>query len=228
MLSKANVELVAPSTSLYRTISSFNHLRQKIHQISNGIDSPSSYGIQSSIKEPVIGVVCHGFSDTRKNPLLVCNVIKLLAKSRRSIHICGDSADDLYSSLSRFEMSYVVNYSMIRDQEGMKSFYASCTHLLFLSTEDNAPNQLMEAMSHGLVVLAFDVGFVNEHIQTGVNGYLFPMAAHRNSAMIFPILADHLEQKEEYRLVSQNAYSYAKKKFSVEAMSSKYMSLFLT
>lgn len=228
MLSEVNVALVAPSASLYRAISYFSYLYHKTHQISNGIDSPSSYDFQSSIKQPVVGVVCHGFSDIRKNPLLVCNVIKFLAQSRRRVHICGDSADDLYSNLSRFERSYVVNYSMIRDQKEMQSFYSSCSHLVFLSTEDNAPNQLMEAMSHGLVVLAFDVGFVNEHIQQGVNGYLFPMSAHHNSGMIFRILNDHLEQMEEYHLVSRNAYSYAKEKFSLEAMSSKYMSLFLS
>jgi hypothetical protein len=66
----------------------------------------------------------------------------------------------------------VVRLGYLNTEEDIRSAYAAADIFVQSSLEDNLPNTMLEAMSCGTPVVAFDVGGMPEVIESGVNGLL--------------------------------------------------------
>ena len=55
------------------------------------------------------------------------------------------------------------NFGFLKEEHEIRDFYHKSNYILFLSKQDNSPNQIMEAMSNGSIVIAFDNYFTRKY-----------------------------------------------------------------
>ena len=66
----------------------------------------------------------------------------------------------------------VNSFSYVKTDAELCQLYSASNALLYCSAEDNLPNTVMEAMSSGCPVVAFDAGGSPDLVDSGINGYL--------------------------------------------------------
>jgi glycosyltransferase involved in cell wall biosynthesis len=71
-------------------------------------------------------------------------------------------------------------FAGMRTGEDLARHYASGDVFLFASTTETFGNVVTEAMSSGLVVLAFDYAAAREHLRTGLNGWTVPLGGEED------------------------------------------------
>ena len=82
------------------------------------------------------------------------------------------------------------------DEEQLASYYAEADIFVLLSRWEGVPLSLLDAMAHGCIVIATDVGAVSELIDDGRNGFLVPNGvdsdvASQAAAIIRDVLKDN-------------------------------------
>src|SRR5262249_36007211 len=87
-----------------------------------------------------------------------------------------------HPSLGTLGIPYVC-LGHIDTPEEMSQLYGAADLFLLPSLEENLPNTLLEAMSCGTSVVAFDVGGVGEVLANDQTGKLVPSGAHADFAM---------------------------------------------
>jgi glycosyltransferase involved in cell wall biosynthesis/GT2 family glycosyltransferase len=68
----------------------------------------------------------------------------------------------------------VIPHPPTYDEAKLASYYAEADVLVLLSRWEGVPLSLLDAMAHGCVVVATDVGGVSELVEDGVSGFLIP------------------------------------------------------
>ena len=128
---------------------------------------------ERNFNQKSIGIMAHGFKDLRKNFSKIKDIFYLLnCQDYLTINICGDSSEKLISIADKNCKCDLNNYGYIKEDLKLKEFYLKSNYILFLSMQDNSPNQIMEAMAYGSIMIAFDNDFAKEHIVNNHNGYL--------------------------------------------------------
>ena len=141
------------------------------------------------------------------------------------VSVCGDSTSLLSSEIrDRFAHS-LLDYGFLSSSDQLNSFYSSVTHLLFLSLHDNSPNVLMEGLSHGCVVIAFDLPFCSEHITHLKNGILIPLTLGSDLKDLSAYIIDSISDSSLNSYISEAAQQYSAATFSLDLMASRYLAL---
>ena len=220
ILNKKNVNIISPSKHLFNTAKKLTS-NKKIFYISNGLEI-ADY-VQRDYRKVSIGVISQGFDDPRKNLSQVKNIIDLLLKeSDLTINLCGNSTKMIlpfnYMNLNL----NINNFGFLKEEREIRDFYHKSNYILFLSKQDNSPNQIMEAMSNGSIVIAFDNYFTRENIIDKHNGFLLP-----NNLSNYELFLKILEifKNPHSMKISMNAYEYSKSQFSQEKMAYEYCKL---
>ncbi|MBT3255900.1 MAG: glycosyltransferase [Deltaproteobacteria bacterium] len=92
---------------------------------------------------------------------------ELLRKDRLRL-LCFGSPNDQLKSVG----IPVVSLGQLGTDEEIRDAYSAADIFLLPSLEDNLPNTILESMSCGTSVVAFDVGGVSDMVTDGVNGLL--------------------------------------------------------
>ena len=107
-------------------------------------------------------------SEKRKGFNQVYKAIKKLNKEFKNIHfiVFGEISEKLK------KINNITNYSEINDENQLRSIYSSSDIFLSPSLQDNLPLTVMESLSCGTPVVAFNVGGMRDLILHKKNGYL--------------------------------------------------------
>lgn len=143
--------------------------------------------------------------------------------SRIRFELAGDGPE-LDAIIQRVEEHGLQSKFTIRGfQEEMNSFYRSLDLYLNTSLHEGIPMSVLEAMAHGVPIVAPKVGGLSEMIENGVQGFLLETRdAGEFAERCLRIYADeHLR-----RQMGKAAREKVEKDFSVERMASQYFRLY--
>lgn len=146
----------------------------------------------------------------------------LLQEALNSIHISID-----LSTLGKGELNctnpkiHVNALGAAKSPEEIMECYANSDVLILPSIEDNLPNTMLEALSVGTPVVAFNTGGMAETIKPGFNGLLAP-------EMTAESLAETLNKffKEKHTYNRNAIREDAKLQFEAASQASKYLEVY--
>ena len=220
ILNRKNIKIVSPSEHLYK--STLNCLNNKnVFHIPNGI-SIFPYKERDHQKNS-IGIVAHGLKDPRKNFIQIKEIINFLVEDKNLIiNICGDSSKKVLLSINKNINCSINDFGFIKEDQKMREFYYESNYILFLSKQDNSPNQIKEGMANGSIMITFDNTFSKEHIINKKNGYLLSTKLSNKDIAKDIIQIVNYQNSQE---ISKASYNYATKKFSISRMALQYKKL---
>ena len=220
IVNKRNIYIISPSKHLYKsTLNCLNNLN--VFHIPNGLEiSPYKERNFSNIS---IGIIAHGLQDKRKNIIQIKKIVNSLINEKSIVlNICGDCSKEIISSIKKPIKCKINNFGYIKNISKMKEFYFQSNHILFLSLADNSPNQILEAMSNGSIMISYKNSFSSEHIIDNLNGFLLSPKLSINNLHKEIIKIVNLENSIE---ISKEAFKYAFSKFTTSKMADAYWKL---
>jgi glycosyltransferase involved in cell wall biosynthesis len=152
------------------------------------------------------------------------SLIKLLEinpgfKDRIKIIVFGKSDQEMQADIP-FEFIF---YGRIDSDEKIVALYNAADFFVISSLEDNYPNTVMEALSCGLPVLAFDTGGIPDMVSHLRNGYL---ASFRNSDSLAQGMEWLINNKNIGEQISRNARAGITENNSFKSIGEKYSHLY--
>jgi glycosyltransferase involved in cell wall biosynthesis len=117
----------------------------------------------------------------------------------------------------------VTSLGYLDSTERLVSAYAAADMFVLPSREDNLPNTMLEAMSCGTPVIAFDVGGVSEAVVDGVTGRLAKLGNLAEMAEAIVWMTTHEELRCSMGAASRKAVLES---FSIEVQVKAYLRLF--
>lgn len=140
-------------TNLFKPNSERNSLRQTF-----GLDKDKFYILVGAVD----------LADERKGLEYLIDAIEEAQLDLPNLHILtfGLVPEGIFSHIPH------TSFGSISDQEKLVEIYNLADIFMLTSIQDNLPNTVMEALSCGVPVVAFDCGGVNDMIDHKINGYL--------------------------------------------------------
>ena len=117
----------------------------------------------------------------------------------------------------------VVNVGRVEDEQRMARYYACADVLAFASLAENCPLAVLEAMSCGTPVVAFEVGGIPDLVQHGVSGYL---ARARDVGDLASGIRLSLEQPDTLRAWGHAARERVLNNFTLDRQVQCYLDLY--
>ena len=114
----------------------------------------------------------------------------------------------------------VYNVGVVHDEVALIALYNSADVLVVPSLEENLSNVIMESMSCGTPVVAFNIGGNSDLIDNGVNGIL----AEKTTSQSLQIAIE--QAIESSSQLGVNARRKVNEKFAYEKVSSRYIELY--
>jgi glycosyltransferase involved in cell wall biosynthesis len=106
--------------------------------------------------------------------------------------------------------------------EDISAFYGKMDIYVNTSVHEGIPMSILEAMAHGLPVVAPDVGGIGEIIDDGVNGFL--VAGRTPEAFAGPIR--QLRDTDLRQRIGEAAREKIHQSFSAQSMAAQYYQLY--
>ena len=175
---KSKLHVVTPSKWLYDRAANTILKDQDLQLIPNGIDSSSFKQTDKSIAREKLNL-----PPDKKIILFLAtagkaNTWKGWKYNEKMINTFKDEDDVLFlnvGNLSTEKPENNVEYRMhVKSSDELALYYSAADVLLFTSIAENFPLVILEAMSCGLPIVAFDVGGVKEVVTHLKNGYIAP------------------------------------------------------
>jgi glycosyltransferase involved in cell wall biosynthesis len=117
----------------------------------------------------------------------------------------------------------VVSLGHLDSDEDMRAAYAAADIFILPSLEDNLPNTVLESMSCGTPVVAFDVGGVSDVIVNGVTGQLAPIGDVRKLGEAILSLVFNAGQRE---IMARNCRKAMVEGYSLNVQAQHYLKLY--
>ena len=111
----------------------------------------------------------------------------------------------------------------------LKAIYEKADVILITSEREGFPMALMEGMAYGGIPVSTPVGDIPKHIQTNQTGFL--TSAIESTAVIDEMTAVIrllIEDATKRKMISRNAYEYARLHFSKEEFIKQYRDLLIS
>lgn len=152
-------------------------------------------------------------SDPRKGYFYLKDALKYLNNKSEIVLVCFGTKHKSKISLNGIE---TINIGYIDNDHTMVELYNLATVLVVPSLEENLSNTIMEGMSCGTPVVAFDIGGNSDMIIHGKTGYL---AEERNAESLSNCLEKAMENSDE---LGQNARAYICSQFNRKEVAKRY------
>ena len=117
----------------------------------------------------------------------------------------------------------VVSLGYLDSDEEIRTAYAAADLFILPSLEDNLPNTMLESMSCGTPVVAFDVGGIPDVIVNGVTGQLAPVGDVRKLGEAILYLIFNPDQRE---IMGQNCRKAMVEGYSLNIQAQRYLELY--
>jgi glycosyltransferase involved in cell wall biosynthesis len=112
----------------------------------------------------------------------------------------------------------------VRSASELALYYSAADLLLFTSIAENFPLVILEAMSCGLPIVAFDVGGVKEVVTHGENGYICP---YKNIPKLLEGVDSLLNYPDETtKKISQQSSAKIRSRYNTANMTNLYVDLY--
>ena len=167
-------------------------------------------------------------SEKRKGFLELVNAIKfclnedvfqqLLNDDKISLICFGRPSDELESIGIPF-----VALGHLDSDEKIKAAYSAADIFLLPSLEDNLPNTILESMSCGTPVVAFDVGGLPDMVANGVTGQLVPLSDTRKMG---EAIIDLIQKPDLRRSMGKEGRKRAEQEYSLNVQAGRYSDLY--
>lgn len=182
-------------------------------------DAPEKVRSSDTRKEKLASIVFAGQMVMSKGIPLLLEAFSRL-KSHAHLHILGDGGRIGYFQNLAKEMLPQNNFTFHGWVQNPADFFSTADVVVFPSMwQEPFGLSGIEAMSHGVPVVAFDVGGVSEWLKDGINGFLVP--ERDTSAMADAI--DRILNDVALRMkLGENARNFVREMYSVEKFLSNF------
>lgn len=116
------------------------------------------------------------------------------------------------------------SFGRVRSDPLLSNIYNAADLFLLPSTEDNLPNTMVEAMSCGTPVIAFNTGGMPDMIQDGITGKLVPLSRIEKYAEAIIDLVLHPATRNK---IGEQARQLIERNYKLEHQAQKYVDLFI-
>lgn len=203
----------------YRKLHFPKELDNRIRIIRNAIEVPPDFC--GKPERPRLHVFFAARGGPEKRLPLLFRVIRL-AKERQlpfQFHLAGDYAGQLPEDLKE----HIIWHGLVTDTETMYELQRAADVFILLSAFEGMPLTVMEAMANSTIPLATAVGGIPELISDGVTGVLINATEEDQIVDTAVQELSRLFADRSYRMqLSENAYDYARKHFSLQQFAAAY------
>jgi glycosyltransferase involved in cell wall biosynthesis len=135
----------------------------------------------------------------------------------------GPFKDELVRLVKRLSLDGKVYFEGLVPRSKLVNYYANCDVYVQPSLSETFPSTIREAMSVGRPVVATKVGFIEEHIIDGANGFLVSKGDSKEIAdKILLLLGD-----EDLRLkISAKAKKCAENNFNYDRIATTWYNIY--
>jgi len=181
-------------------------------------NSRSLLGLPSD-KNLILFGAMGGDSDPRKGFKYLHEAIKHYKKNDFEIVIIGGTENNGFDDISL----KVNDLSRITNDKTLAQIYNACNVTVIPSVQENLSNMILESLSCGTPVVAFNIGGNSDMIKHNVNGYL---ANIRAKSLLEGIVHLLRSTKKESDKISIMARKTVIDKFSYDSVVPRYISLY--
>jgi len=206
-------------------INTYNMQKDKIEVIYNGINIKPLVDTQSIKKEfdltdeKIVLYVGSGFE--RKGVKEALEIVSKLQTKVKFIVVGKDKKINYYKNLAK---SLDVDAIFTGPRSDVDKFYSLADIFLFPTPDEGYGNVMMEAISHGIIVLAFDNTAISNFGEMGFHIHLVEDGSLEALQERLLFIANNIE--EEKRLAQENV-AKARKVFSPKREALQYIDLLL-
>jgi glycosyltransferase involved in cell wall biosynthesis len=227
-----NIVIAAPSKWLAECASRSSLFRDyRIAVLPNGVDHERFHPIDRCVARNILGlpeekkVILFGAgcatSDKRKGFHLLVEAIQKLEHevnpANYELVVFGSKSGDGSFSMKTHYLG------KLQDEISMALAYAAADVFVAPSLEDNLPNTVLESLSCGTPVVAFNIGGMPDMVSHKKNGYLAPGFDTNELAngLLWVV-----EDKLRWEKLSQEARSTVVQSFTLQRSASRYVDLY--
>ena len=205
-------------------IKQFGFKESKISMIHNGIEIPDLIPERENKEIFVIGSAGR-LCPVKDYPFMV-EIAKAVKEKTKNIrfHLAGEGPE--HSKLQALIQRYGLSKTFVLKGhlDDMLPFYRSLDLYLNTSVHEGIPMSILEAMAHGLPVVAPNVGGISEVVDNGEDGYLIdnrdPNAFAEKCFLLY-------KNKQLKQRMARAARQKIVRSFSVENMAAQYHELYV-
>lgn len=158
----------------------------------------------------LLQAVAYCRSDSQFNSLLARNKIKLL--------VFGNPGKEMIQTgVPIHSLGYV------NSDKKLTEVYSAADLFVLPSLEDNLPNTMLESMSCGTPIIAFNVGGMPDLIHTGITGELVPVG---DTVAMGEAILNMISDKDKVTLMSNNCRAMIENNFCPDVQANKYLDLY--
>lgn len=204
-------------------IKNYGFKENNIKVIHNGIALPQNFHDKKKLDLYVIGSAGR-FFPVKDYPLLL-EIAREISHSSNKIHFIlageGPSLQHIQQLVHKYGLEKV--FHLPGFVEDMGSFYKKLAMYLNTSLHEGIPMSILEAMAHGLPIIAPKVGGLREIITDGVDGYLVESRNPKDFAEKCLML---ITNENERLTMGENAKKTIEENFSFQCMARNYHELY--
>jgi len=203
----------------------------RVALLPNGVDHERFHPIDHGIARGILGL-------PEDKKLILFGAGSATSDRRKGFHLLVEALGKLESesNLDDYELvvfgatSGIGSFSMkthylgcLQDEISMALAYAAADVFVAPSLEDNLPNTILESLSCGTPVVAFDIGGIPDMVSHKENGYLVPGFDTSELANGIRWL---IEDRLRWKNLSHGARNTVTQSFTLKCSASRYLDLY--
>ncbi len=198
--------------------------QKRIIVIGNGIKLGSGNYVRRNDKILRFGFV--GRWSPEKRPYVFLSLAKDIVSKFNNVEFTMVGTG-MKSNLEIITKSGALFLGEITTEGEMANFYENLSFVLVPSEREGFPMVIMEAMSHGVIPIATNVGGIAEHLNNDENGILINEVDDDKVFNAFLMeIYELLNDGERREKLSKNAFTYAQANFGIEKFQKSYRDIF--
>jgi glycosyltransferase involved in cell wall biosynthesis len=199
--------------------------REKLRTIHNGVEIPDALAPKQTRDTPVI--ISVGNLRPVKGQRFFIETLKRLLDKKLPFKalLVGDGPDReaLFRQTQTLGLNERLQFMGEMENKDLLSLLNNVDIFALFSLSEGISGAAMEAMAHGVPVVATNVGGMSELIQSGEEGYLFPVREIDQAA---EHLASLLSQPSRRLSMGEKAYLKVKSQFNLQTTLREYEKLY--